>query len=122
MRKKGTKEGIKAASATYRKATNAIADTIGVNPEHTGYPKEDFEEIINKLDGNLNEVALKFYRLGLRRGMIKATDMVVDGTLKYDKGILECPGDIEVKVKIKMPNEDIKKKKFTFKPKSIGFE
>ena len=122
MKKKRTNEGVKAASATYRKATNAIADTIGTEPEHTGYPKEDFEKIIGELDGNANEIALKFYRLGLRRGMIKATDWVVDGTFKYDNGTLECPAAIEVKVKIKMPNEEVKKKKFTFKPKSIGFE
>ena len=120
-RKVSPKEAIEAASATYRKATQAVADSIGIEAEHSKWPSEDFEQIIESLEGNTQKLALKFYRLGLRRGLIKATDWVVDGPLNYKAGTLYAPNELEVKIRVRLPNNVWKKKRFKFKHKELGF-
>lgn len=109
-KKKISKDGIEASSATYRKATNSIAEYLGVTPEHSKSPKHDFEKLLMGLDDKVAEIALNFYRMGLRRGLIKATDWVVDGKLKYKDGRLTGPDSFVITMNIKMPNQKTRKK------------
>jgi hypothetical protein len=118
----GKNDGAAAASATYRKATNSLAEKLGVEPKHTQSPSEDFEKILSELDESSSQIARRFYRLGLFRGLRKATDWVVDGTLEYKDGALIAPESLHVKVRVKMPNEEWKKKRFVFSAKKLGFE
>lgn len=54
-----TKEGIKAASATYRKATNIVAKKLKLDPEHSEYPSDDFKEIAELIPEEIKKKALK---------------------------------------------------------------
>ena len=49
---------IAAASATYRKATNKIATTLGREPLHSRSPQQDFELLVDDLPASIKERAL----------------------------------------------------------------
>jgi len=117
-----TKEGIDASCATYRTATNTVAKQLKIDPEHTTHPSDDFQEIAELIPEMQKEKALQWYEMGIKRGMINATNMMLDGTLKLNDGTLYCPENIKVRVKTRFAGEDWKKQKFEFKAEEIGFE
>ncbi len=117
-----TKEGIAAASATYRKATNEVASRLRVEAEHTKYPKDDFMRIAGRIDENSKRRALAFYELGLRRGLRRATDLFADRTIRYRKGAVEAPARLKVNVRIKFSGSQWQSRSFTIKTKDIGFK
>ena len=116
-----TKEG-SAASATYRKATNEIAKQLKVDPEHTKFPSDDFQEMAEMIPGKRKEKALTWYEMGVKRGLSKATDMMLDGKIHLKGNTLYCRNSFAVKVKTKFAGEKWTKRKFTIKAEDIGFE
>lgn len=117
-----TKEGIKASSATYRKATNEASKKLKVEAEHTNIPSDDFQEVIDLIPDKIKEKALKWYKMGIKRGFNKATDMMLEGDI-YKKGnTVYCPNSFEVNVRTKFSGENWTKRKFKLKAKDIGFE
>ena len=117
-----TKEGIKAASATYRKATNLVAKKLKVDPDHSEYPSDDFKELTELIPDKIKKKALKWYRMGIRRGFIKATDMMLDEKIYFEKDAVYCPDSFEVKVKTKFSGEKWVRRKIAIKAKDIGFK
>src|SRR5439155_13193198 len=93
--------GIKAACATYRKATNAVAERIKVRVVHTESPEEDFFRHVGLIEPKSRERAMKFYDLGVHRGMKQATDWFADRTIKYQDGNVVAPRTLKVKSKIR---------------------
>ena len=117
-----TKESIKAASATYRKATNIVAKKLKVDSEHSDYPSDDFKEIAELIPEEIKKKALKWYKMGIKRGFVKATDMMLEKRV-YKKGnAVYCPDSFKVKVKTKFSGENWMRRKYTIKTKDIGFE
>jgi hypothetical protein len=117
-----TKEGIEASAATYRKATNQVAKKLKVDPEHTKYPSDDFKEIVKLIPEKIRNKALKWYKMGIKRGLTEATDMMADGKI-YKKGnTVYCPGSIDINVKTKFKGEDWVKRSYKFTATHIGFE
>jgi hypothetical protein len=62
-----------ASSATYRTAVNKVAKAIKRKPRHTRYPSKDLDDIVRKIPGVLDQEIIKWYKLGVKRGMRKAT-------------------------------------------------
>ena len=120
-KKRRTEEGIKAASATYRKATIEVAKKLEVKPEHTRIPSDDFQEITEMIPGKMKEKAIKWYKMGIKRGLIKATDMMLLGKIRLKGKTLYCPSKFDVQVRTKFAGEDRVKRKFRLKAKDIGF-
>jgi hypothetical protein len=117
-----TKEGIEASSATYRETTKEVAKKLKVDAEHSNYPSDDFKEIIEMIPEKIKERAVKWYKMGIKRGLTKATDMMLDGEI-YKKGnTVYCPNSFEVRVKTKISGEQWVKRKFEIKAEDIGFE
>ena len=103
MKKNSSKEVIGAASATYRKATNEVAQRLlKSEPVHTKSPSKDFQEVLDLAEAKVDEKALEWYRRGLVRGLTKATDWILDGTISYKSSKLEAPQELEINVKIKI--------------------
>jgi hypothetical protein len=121
------------ASKAYRNAVKDVANSLGVEPRHTGRPRKDFESLIDQLDDVLEfvdsmdqksrERALIFYEMGLRRGINNATTAVAEGKFYFKNKALYCPDEFKVNVSIKFSGEK-KREKFTFNftPKDMGFE
>jgi len=117
-----TKEGIKASSATYRKATNEVAKKLKVKPEHTKYPGDDFLAVSELIPDKIKEAALKWYKMGIKRGFSKATDMMVDGAFHLKASTLYGPKKIEFKVKTRFAGEKWTSRKIKIDPEDIGFD
>ena len=116
------KEGIKASSATYRKATKEVAKKLKIDPEHTEYPSDDFLAVSDLIPDKMKDAALKWYKMGIRRGFSKATDMMIDGTFHLKKSTLYGPDKIEFKVKTKFAGEKWTRRKIKINPEDIGFD
>lgn len=117
-----TKEGIKASSATYRKATSEVAKQLKVTPEHSRYPSDDFQEISELIPEKINEAALKWYKMGINRGFRKATDMMLDGKFRLKASTLYGPQKIEFKVRTKFAGGKWTSRTIKIDPEEIGFE
>jgi hypothetical protein len=117
-----TKEGIKAASATYRKATKQVSKKLKVDFKHSKYPSDDFKEIVGLIPKKIKEKALKWYKMGIRRGLMKATGMMLDGEIYRKGNTVYCPSRFDVRVKTRFSGEEWVQKKYKIKAEDIGFE
>lgn len=119
---KNTQNPIGVASATYRKASNAIAERLKVNPDHSEFPEEDFFRIVGLIDPNSTARAIKFYDIGVRRGLKQATDWFADGTIKYRDHSVVAPERLTVKSKIKFCGSKWRRHRVHVKTEDVGFE
>lgn len=117
-----SKDGIKASSATYRKATNEVAKQLKITPEHSKYPSDDFQDITALIPEKINAAELKWYRMGIKRGFSKATDMMLDGKFHLEASTLYGPKKIEFKVKTKFAGGKWITRTIKIDPEDIGFE
>ena len=117
-----SKSPVGASSATYRTAVNEIADAIKTEPNHGKYPSDDLLTIIDEIPEAMREMALEWYTKGIKRGMRKATDLMVDGSI-YKKGnTVYAPNSINMSTQIKALGGDIEKKKIIISASDIGFK
>ncbi len=111
-----------AASATYRKAVNKIADALQIEPLHTRYPSEDLDFHADQIDEESKNRALKMYRKGLRRGFINACDAILKGDLELKDKTLYAPKKVAISVKIKFKSEKWRSEEFVFTAKELEFK
>lgn len=81
-------------------------------PVFTMFPKQDLDEVIERAEETYEERMLKFYRLGLVRGVKKTLQFVENGTITYDEDDFDIPKQIEIKVKLKFKGKDWESKVF----------
>ena len=117
-----TKEGIRAASATYRKATKEIAKKLKFKQKASGYPSDDFQAISDMIPDKINSAALKWYKKGIKRGFAKATEMMLDGEFYLEESNLYGPDEIEFKVRTRFDGGKWVIRKIRIVSKEIGFE
>lgn len=113
---------IAAASATYRKAVNGIARTTNQKPNHTKYPSLDLEEALETIPEAIKQKAIEWYIRGIKRGMAKATDLMLEKKICLKDEILYSPENISMSVRTKFKGEDWQHHKISIKPHEIGFE
>lgn len=80
-----SKQSAAASSKTYRIATRAVADMVGVSPEHTGRPSVDFEALIKSVPKAMRKQLREAFKSGVMQGVLLATNLVADGSI-YKKG------------------------------------
>jgi hypothetical protein len=117
-----SKQSTVAASATYRKAVNKIAEALDKDPEHSRYPSADFETALESIPETMREKALEWYERGIRRGLSKATDLMADKTIYLEDGVVYAPKIIQVKVRTKMRGRKWVQHEFSISCCDIGFE
>ena len=117
-----TREEIAAASKTYRVATNTVAKHLKVEPKHSRIPGEDFSRIAELIEPKSRERALKFYDLGVRRGLKQATDWFADGKVKRKGAAVVAPSKMTVRSKIRFSGEKWRPHKVVVETEDIGFE
>ena len=111
-----------AASATYRKAVNTIAEALRIDPQHTRYPSEDLDIHAELIDEKSKERALEWYRRGLKRGFINACDAILEGDIELKGNTLIAPKKVFISVRIKFKGEKRKDEEFIFSSHDLGFE
>lgn len=111
-----------AASATYRKVVNKIAEALQIEPLHTRYPSDDLDFYVDQIDDKSKDRALKMYRKGLKRGFINACDAILKGELELKRNTLYAPKKVTISVKITFKGERGKSEKFVFTAKELGFK
>jgi len=110
------------ASKALRNATKKIGTKFKIPVKNSNRPSKDFDEILDEADEKAKDYALKWYERGVKRGLIKATDLMVEGKIYKDGDTVFCDADqIDVNVKIKM-NRDEFKHSVSFRINDIGFE
>lgn len=114
---------IGASSATYRKAVNKLAKKLKRQPSHSKYPSSDFEEIVEyTVSEVMKEKALQWYEMGIKRGMAKATDMMLFGKIYKKNEEVFAPDEFTIKVKTRFSGEDWERHEFLIKSEDIGFD
>jgi hypothetical protein len=110
------------ASKALRGASNRLAKKLGSKVKHTRSPRKDFDQLLGDVR-DPRKLALHYYEMGLRRGLICATDLMLDATLEIDKnGDVRAPKNIEVDVRLGLPARDVKPRAFKFKAIDLGFD
>lgn len=111
-----------AASATCRKAVNGIADALNQEPSHSKYPGLDLDAALDGIPEALKEKAIEWYIRGIKRGMAKATDLMVSNEIYFENGVVYAPQKIKVNVKTKFAGGNWEPLEVIVKPSEIGFE
>jgi hypothetical protein len=110
------------ASKALRGASNRLAKKLGAKAKHTRRPRRDFDRLLGGVR-NSRQLAEQYYLMGLRRGFIRATDYVADGTLEFGKdGVLRSPDKITVDVRLGLPGRNVTPRTFKFDADDLGFD
>ncbi|WLV39299.1 hypothetical protein [Morganella morganii] len=116
------KSEIGAVCATYRIAHKKVAVALGKEAQHTGSPKMDLDEIVADIPEAQKEKALEWYLRGIKRGMKKATDLMLEGEIYAEDGMVFAPDTMTVKVKTRFKNEEWSSREFKIEASDIGFD
>lgn len=116
------KSKIAIASATYTIASQKVAGALGKKARYSGRPSQDLEEIVADIPEAMKEKALEWYLRGIKRGMTKATNLMLDGKIYMQDGAVFAPDTITVKVRTRFRNEEWSSKEFKVKASEIGFD
>lgn len=111
-----------AASATYRKAVNGIADALNQEPSHSKYPSLDLDTALEGIPEALKEKAIEWYIRGIKRGMAKATDLMASNKIYSENGFVYAPQKIKVNVKTKFAGGKWESHEVIVKSSEVGFE
>lgn len=115
------KTTISAICATYVIANKAVAGALGRKAKLTGSPKIDLEDIVDDIPEAMKEKALEWYLRGIKRGMRKATDMMLNGEIYMQEGTVIAPDVMMIKVRTRFKNEEWSSRKYEIKASDIGF-
>jgi TPR repeat protein len=116
------KNEIAVASATYTIANQKVAEALGKKAKHSGKPSLDLDEIVADIPEAMKEKALEWYERGIKRGMKKATDLMLAGEIHMQDGAVLAPKTITIKVRTRFKNEEWNSRKYIIKTSDIGFE
>lgn len=111
-----------AASATYRKAVNGIADALKQEASHSKYPSLDFDVALESIPEALKEKAIEWYIRGIKRGLEKATDLMASNEIYSENGFVYAPQKIKVNVKTKFAGGNWESHEMIVKSSEIGFK
>ena len=117
-----SKSPVGAASATYRKVVNGIAEILDQEPNHSRYPSLDFEAVLAEIPDTIKAKAIEWYIRGIKRGMAKATDLMAENEIYIEDGKVCAPNNISVNVRTKFSGGEWKSLKVKISAKEIGFE
>lgn len=113
---------ISAASATYRKAVNGIAEALDQEPTHSSHPSLDFEIALEGIPEAIKSKAIEWYVRGIKRGMAKATDLMAEQKIYVQERTVYAPKTIKVKVRTKISGGEWARHEIIVKSNEIGFE
>jgi hypothetical protein len=110
------------ASAAKVNSTKRVAQILGEELVLTGKPNEDFENVVLKIPRLRDRTALKWYKLGVKRGLILGTDLVANGTIRHEGGVLYAPKTIVANVRTRIAGGPLESRQLKFTASSIGFK
>lgn len=78
--------------------------------------------MIAKIPQAFHQEVIKWYELGVKRGMNKATDLMADGEIYKEGDTVYAPDEMTVNVRLKISGRPWKKIEIKVRPKDIGFK
>jgi hypothetical protein len=112
----------KGASKALRGASNRLGKKLGRAIKHTRSPRADFDQLLKDVR-DPRKLAETFYVMGLRRGLKKATDYMLDGVFELDaQGDVRSPKKIKVDVRLRLPGSAMTARTFKFDSDELGFD
>jgi hypothetical protein len=115
-------DGGAASSKTYRFVVKEMAKKLKVKPINTRFPSDDFAIMADLIPEKIKRQALKWYEIGIRRGLTKATEMMLDGKMHKEGSTLYCPRKFEVNVKTRFSGGKWISRKYRIRATDIGFK
>ncbi|WP_298242038.1 hypothetical protein [uncultured Bradyrhizobium sp.] len=110
------------ASKALRGASNRLGRRLGQAVKHTRSPRADFDQLLKDVR-DPRKLAESYYLMGLKRGLNKATDYILDGTFNFDKqGDLRSPKKLKVDVRLGLPGQSVKPRSFKINADDFGFD
>lgn len=110
-----------AASATYRKVVNGIADALDQEPVHSKYPSLDLDAALEGIPDAVKQKAIEWYVRGIERGMAKATDLMVARKIYIEDGTVYAPQEFKLNVRTKFSGDDWESREIIVLASEIGF-
>ena len=117
-----TESPVGAASATYRKVANCIAEILDQEPYRSRYPSLDFEAALADIPDALKTKAIEWYIRGIKRGLAKATDLMAEKAIYVEDGNVFAPKIMTIKVRTRVSGGEWEPLKVQISAKEIGFE
>ena len=109
-----------------------IKEHISANTKNQLAPKNkqnslapsDFSEpdILDQLPEAIRALAMKWYERGIRRGLKKATDLMLEDQIFKEDGVLHAPNSIDISLKTRCGDEQWEHRQLTIQAEEIGFE
>ncbi len=97
--------GVAVASRTYRKSVNKISQKFELEARHSRSPLRDLEAVLERVDekhrGELRKVLVNFYKMGVKRGLIVATDLMAEGQFHQKDGYVYSPSEVKLNLKVR---------------------
>lgn len=121
MSQKRTSNPAGAASATYRKAVNGIADALGREAVHSTRPSLDLDLALDGIPDALRGKAIEWYERGVSRGLSKATDMMAEGAITFDGNHVHAPREFLVRVRTRFAGSEWESRELRVRATDIGF-
>ena len=108
------------ASKALNKSRMQLSEQCEVPAVKGGSPRENFDEtvdlVVEKLEAaeakaefsksTKQKTAREWYRLGLRRGVERATQAVADGKFILKNNTLSSPAEFTIRKKVKLPGAE----------------
>jgi hypothetical protein len=113
-------KGIQAASATYRKAKQALEESLGIFLPNTRNPSEDFNETVDFITNITDKKVLDAYEKGLHRGLKQALMWLANGTLSVNNHEIIVNGTLKVRIKRRKSDNTYQILEYEFEPEDIG--
>jgi hypothetical protein len=92
-------------------------------PVHSVSPRQDFEEVLDEAECQIDQRCVDWYEVGLKRGINKALDWIGEGKIIFENDVFETDYDsFELQVKIKLAGRRREPYRFEIEAEDLGFK
>lgn len=118
-----TTEEARGASKALRRVNRVVSEQfLRRSPLNSRYPSDDVDEVLDDLDQDIYDRLIRMYEKGLRKGIEKATDWMLDGVIEHQKGRLVQQRPFTAKVRLTIRGHAARSYTFNIDPKIVGFD
>ncbi|MDP0563196.1 MAG: hypothetical protein QS721_13070 [Candidatus Endonucleobacter sp. (ex Gigantidas childressi)] len=78
--------------------------------------------ILDQLPETIKNLAMDWYEQGIRRGLKKATDLMLEDQIFKENGVLHAPIKIDINLKTRYGDEEWESRQLIISAEDIGFE
>ncbi len=111
------------STVTIKKAKTNSQQALSVaSSNSTPAPLKQQPNLLDELPSTIKTLAMAWYERGIRRGLKKATDLMLEDEIYKNEGMLHAPTTITINVKTRLNGEEWEERVIEVSAEEIGFE